>query len=96
MYTIKFRNRYLDWCDDRWYGTKKEPMFKFTLAECNDMADMLKNHYVYNLEYISSDGEIIPKSAFNKPHDEDVDEIPSVRKPKEVRVGKNRISIILE
>jgi hypothetical protein len=51
---------------------------------------------VYNLEYISSDGEIIPKSAFNKPHDEDDDEIPSVRKPKEVRVGKNRISIILE
>ena len=35
MYTIKFRNRYLDWCDDRWYGTKKDPMFKFTLAECN-------------------------------------------------------------
>lgn len=96
MYTIKFRNRYLDWCNDRWYGTKEEPMFKFTLSECNDMAAMLKNHYVYNLELISSDGEIIPKSAFNKPHDRIDDGIPSLRKSKEVLVGKNKINIILE
>lgn len=96
MYTIKFRDRYLDWCDDRWYGTKKDPMFKFTLEECNKIASMLKNHYVYNIEAISSDGDIILKSAFNKPHGKNYDVTPSLRKSKEVLVGKNKISIILE
>lgn len=73
LYSIQIgNNTYVDWCDDKWYGTVTTPVHKFTMDEVKQIVQYLKTHFKYNViisntenEYYYSFGEeTIKKPVF--------------------------------
>ena len=58
LYTVRINKtgRHIDWCDDHWYGTQKEPSYQFDEAQCKVVAEYLKRHYVYDITLIDEEG----------------------------------------
>lgn len=58
LYAIKIlkTGRYVMWCDRNWYGTTDSPMPRFPKEEAHKIADMIQDHYVYDMDIIASDG----------------------------------------
>lgn len=69
MYAIKVNNtnRFIEWCSNCWYGTTNEEMHLFTKEQADEIAEQLKDHYVYSVTLIDEDGNEELKSAFAKP-----------------------------
>lgn len=60
MYAIRIdkTGRYIEWCNDHWYGTRKEPLYLFDREECTTIANYLKDYnYVYNITLVDEDGK---------------------------------------
>lgn len=50
MYSIQIgNNTYVDWCDDKWYGTTTFPVKKFTKNEVLTIVQQLQNHFKYKV-----------------------------------------------
>ena len=51
MYAIRIdkTGRYIEWCNDHWYGTRKEPLYLFDREECTTIANYLKNNPQHTL-----------------------------------------------
>lgn len=50
------KERYVNWCDERWYETTKEKRFIFTKEECERIYGQMLNHYVLSLIFEGEDG----------------------------------------
>lgn len=44
--------KFIDWCNDRWYGTTVEPVTSFTAEEVMAAKEMLDGHYVYDITVV--------------------------------------------
>lgn len=60
MFNIKINdNKYIDWCDNFWYGSTKNDTKKFTKEEALTIVELLANHYVYNVILTGDNGEVL-------------------------------------
>jgi hypothetical protein len=60
MVNIKISdNKYVDWCDNFWYGTTKNDIKKFSKEEALEIVNQLCNHYVYKVILTDDNGEVL-------------------------------------
>lgn len=66
MYAIKINRsgRFIQWVNDRWYETDKEPSYIFSREECDKLFAQLRKHYVYDITIVDADGNEEVLSAF--------------------------------
>lgn len=58
LYSIQIgNNTYIDWCDDKWYGTVTTPVHKFTMDEAKQIVQYLKTHFKYNVIISNTENE---------------------------------------
>ena len=61
MYAVKISSsgRFVSYCDNCWYETLgTTPIYLFTKERANEIAQQMRQHYVYRVEIISEDGTI--------------------------------------
>lgn len=71
--------RYVNWCDERWYGTCPDGTPKYTHDEAVAIADQMKHHYVYDLYIVGSDGS-----------EESVCHLPSLKRKRAIKAAIKR------
>jgi hypothetical protein len=51
--------RYIDWCNNRWYGTTAtKPLPSYTMEQAEKIAEQLASHYVYKIDIVDANGNI--------------------------------------
>lgn len=61
MYGIKLQscNRYIQWCDDKWYETVDGKCCLFeTLEKAMAVIKQLEKHYVYHVTLVTPEGQV--------------------------------------
>lgn len=69
MYAVKISSsgKFICYCDNCWYETSgTTPIYLFSKERANEIAQQMRNHYVYKVEIISEDGTVEIKDAFKK------------------------------
>ena len=52
--------RYIDWCNNRWYGTTAtKPLPSYTMEQAEEVAKQLESHYVYKVDIVDANGKIV-------------------------------------
>lgn len=54
------KERYVAWCNDRWYELTDDPTPKFTYEQVKNIIDLIKDHYVNKVTIINQDGVLDP------------------------------------
>lgn len=51
--------RFVEWCDEHWFGAVYYPLYKYALKEAVHICVLMQNHYTYQLNILDENARVV-------------------------------------